>query len=142
MAAMGVPAAKVEPEPLVSARVKVRPKAQLTLPEEIRRALHISEGDEVEFAVHGDGTITVRGYVSIPTDQAWFFTPQWLAGEREADEEIAAGQGTVHESADAMFAHLDSLTTEALCRRSRRCRVSRRTGRAARPSSGIPSARW
>ena len=72
---MGVPAGKIEPEPLVSARVKVRPKAQLTLPEEIRRALHISEGDEVEFAVHDDGTITVRGYVSIPTDQAWFFTP-------------------------------------------------------------------
>ena len=110
---MGVPAAKIEPEPLVSARVKVRPKAQLTLPEEIRRALHIGEGDEVEFAVHGDGTITVRGYVSIPTDQAWFFTPQWLAGEREADQEIAAGQGTAHESADGMFAHLDSLAEDA-----------------------------
>jgi len=51
--------------------------------DQIRRALQISEGDEVEFAVHDDGTITVRGYVSIPTDQAWFFTPQWLAGERE-----------------------------------------------------------
>jgi AbrB family looped-hinge helix DNA binding protein len=34
----------------------VRPKAQLTLPEEIRRALHIGEGDEVEFAVQEDGT--------------------------------------------------------------------------------------
>ena len=33
-------------------------KAQLTLPEEIRRALHVGEGDEVEFAVHDDGTIT------------------------------------------------------------------------------------
>jgi len=105
---MGVPAAKIEPQPRISARVKVRPKAQLTLPEEIRRALHISEGDEVEFAVHDDGTITVRGYVSIPTDQAWFFTPDWLTGEREADEDIAAGRGTVHESADDMFAHLDA----------------------------------
>ena len=113
VAAMSVPAAKIEPEPLVSARVKVRPKAQLTLPEEIRRALHISEGDEVEFAVHDDGTITVRGYVSIPTDQAWFFTPRWLAGEREADEEIAAGRGTVHESADDMFAHLDARAADA-----------------------------
>jgi antitoxin PrlF len=104
-----MPAAKIEPQPRFSARVKVRPKAQLTLPEEIRRALHISEGDEVEFSVHGDGTITVRGYVSIPTDQAWFFTPEWLAGEREADEEIAAGRGTAHESAEDMFAHLDGL---------------------------------
>ena len=81
--------------------------------DQIRRALQISEGDEGEFAVHDDGTITVRGYVSIPTDQAWFFTPQWLAGEREADEEIAAGHGTVHESADDMFAHLDELAADA-----------------------------
>jgi AbrB family looped-hinge helix DNA binding protein len=109
MAVMGVPAAKAEPQPRVSARVKVRAKAQLTLPEEIRSALHIGEGDEVEFSLHDDGTVTVRGYVSIPTDQAWFFTPQWLAGEQEADAEIAAGAGTVHESADAMFAHLDGL---------------------------------
>jgi AbrB family looped-hinge helix DNA binding protein len=104
-----MPTAKIEPGPRVRTRVKVRPKAQLTLPEEIRRALHVGEGDEVEFAVHDDGTITIRGYVSIPTDQAWFFTPQWLAGEREADEDIAAGRGTVHESAEKMFAHLDAL---------------------------------
>src|SRR5580658_6225071 len=102
-------AAKTGPEPHLTARAKVRPKAQLTLPEEIRRALHISEGDEVEFSVHDDGTITVRGYVSIPTDQAWFFTPDWLAGEREADEDIAAGRGTVHESADDMFDHLRAI---------------------------------
>ncbi len=106
---MAVPAAKAEPEPRMTARVKVRPKAQLTLPEEIRRALHIGEGDEVEFAVQEDGTVTIRGYVSIPTDQAWFFTPEWLAGEREADEDIAARRGTVHESAEDMFAHLDML---------------------------------
>jgi AbrB family looped-hinge helix DNA binding protein len=106
---MAMPASKIEPEPRMTARVKVRPKAQLTLPEEIRRALHIGEGDEVEFAVHDDGTITIRGYVSIPTDQAWFFTPEWLAGERQADDEIAAGRGTTHESVEDMFAHLDSL---------------------------------
>jgi AbrB family looped-hinge helix DNA binding protein len=53
---MAVPAGKAEPEPRITARVKVRPKAQLTLPEEIRRALHIGEGDEVEFAVQEDGT--------------------------------------------------------------------------------------
>jgi AbrB family looped-hinge helix DNA binding protein len=101
--------AKMEPEPRVRARAKVRSKAQLTLPEEVRRILHIGEGDEVEFTVHDDGTVTVRGYVSVPTDQAWFFTPDWLTREREADEEITAGRGTVHESAEDMFAHLDSL---------------------------------
>ena len=81
----------------------------LTSPEEIRSALHIGEGDEVDFAVQQDGTVTVRGYISIPTDQAWFFTPQRLAGEREADEDIAARRGTVHESAEEMFTRLDTL---------------------------------
>jgi hypothetical protein len=59
--------------------------------------------------VHDDGTVTIRGYQPIPAGQAWFFTPEWLTGEREADEEIAAGRGTVHESAEVMFAHLDSI---------------------------------
>src|ERR1700733_3285977 len=108
-----MPAPKLQPEPRFSARVKVRPKAQLTLPEEIRRALHISEGDEVEFAVHDHGSITVRGYGSIPTDKAWLFPPDWLGGGREADEEIAAERGPAHESADDMFAHLDALAADA-----------------------------
>ena len=106
---MGTPAAKMEPEPRLRARVRVRAKGQLTLPEEICRTLHVGEGDEVEFAVHDDGTVSLRGYVSMLTDQACFFTPEWLAGEREADEDIAAGRGTVHESAEDMFSHLDSL---------------------------------
>jgi antitoxin PrlF len=105
-------AAKIEPEPRLTARVRVRPKAQLTLPEEIRQALHIAEGDEVEFAVHEDGSVTVRGFISIPTDQAWFFTPNWLAGEREADEEIVSGSGRVFGSAEEMFEHLDALADE------------------------------
>ena len=64
-----------------NARAKLRSKAQLTLPDPIRQALHVSEGDEVEFAVHEDGVITVRGYVSVPSDQAWRFRP----GEHAAD---------------------------------------------------------
>ncbi len=98
--------------PHLTARAKVRPKAQLTPPEEIRQALHIGEGDEVEFAVHEDGTVTVRGFISVPTDQVWFFVPEWLAGEREADEQIASGHRTVYHSAEEMFAHLDALTGE------------------------------
>jgi antitoxin PrlF len=106
-------AAKIEPEPHFTARAKVRPKAQLTLPEEVRKALHIGEGDEVEFAVRDDGTVTVRGFISIPTDQAWFFTPDWLAGEQEADEQIASGPGRAFHSADELFAHLDAPSDES-----------------------------
>lgn len=65
--------AEKEPQPRISARARLRQKAQLTLPDPIRQALRISEGDEVEFAVHEDGVITVRGYVSVPSDQVWHF---------------------------------------------------------------------
>jgi AbrB family looped-hinge helix DNA binding protein len=63
------------PRGRASARARLRPKSQLTLPEEIRHALHVREGDEVEFTVHEDGTITVRGYVSIPADHARRYLP-------------------------------------------------------------------
>ena len=60
-------------KPQITARARLRPKAQLTLPDPIRQALHVSEGDEVEFAVHEDGVVTVRGFVSVPSEQAWRF---------------------------------------------------------------------
>ena len=70
-----------EAEPRLNARARLRPKGQLTLPDSIRRALHISEGDEVEFTVHDDGRITVRGFVSVPSDQAWYFKSGRRAGD-------------------------------------------------------------
>lgn len=41
-------------------------------------------------------------------DQAWYWIPEWQAGEREADAQIAAGQLTSYDSAEAMFADLDA----------------------------------
>jgi bifunctional DNA-binding transcriptional regulator/antitoxin component of YhaV-PrlF toxin-antitoxin module len=58
-----------QPPPRLTSRSRLRLKSQLTMPEEIRRALQVAEGDEVEFTVHENGTVTVRGYVSVPADQ-------------------------------------------------------------------------
>ena len=91
----------------ITARAKLRDKNQVTLPAEIREALHIREGDEIEFTVTENGDVAVRGYMSIPTDQRWFWTPEWQLGEREADEQIAAGEMTVYNSAEEMFADLN-----------------------------------
>ncbi|MFD6417564.1 AbrB/MazE/SpoVT family DNA-binding domain-containing protein [Streptomyces sp. NPDC060194] len=86
-------------------RAQLREKGQLTLPSEIRRALHIEPGDDVEFVVR-EGQVILRGLTSVPADQAWFWTEEWQAGEREASEQIARGEGTVHGSAEEMFAAL------------------------------------
>lgn len=87
---------------------RIRGRGQLTLPTEVREALHVSEGDEVEFTRHDDGTVTVRGLKTVPADQAWFWSADWQAGEREADEEIAADDlSSVYGSAEEMFTDLD-----------------------------------
>ena|ERR1035438_2727678 len=40
-------------------------------------------------------------------DQWWFWTPEWQAGEREADADIAAGRTQVYTNAAEFLASLD-----------------------------------
>lgn len=89
------------------ARAMLRAKGQLTLPPEIRAALHVGEGDEVEFTVTDAGEVLLRGMTSVPADQRWFWEPDWQAGEREASEQIKAGDVEVFEDVDVMFAALN-----------------------------------
>jgi antitoxin PrlF len=74
----------------MSASTHVRARGQVTIPTEIRKAAHLEEGDPVEVEVTPEG-ILLRPRKVIDSTQAWFWTPAWQAGEREADEEIAAG---------------------------------------------------
>jgi len=71
----------------------------------VRDALHVEEGDDVTFVIEA-GQVTIRGLKSIPADQAWFWTDGWQAGEREASEQLAAGEGAVFDDGDAF---VDSL---------------------------------
>ncbi len=59
-------------------------------------------------AVEGAGVL-LRGIIkgSIDPDQAWFWTPEWQAGEREADADIAAGRTTRYDSDEEFMAALD-----------------------------------
>ena len=88
-------------------RATVRAKAQLTLPPEIRDALRVREGDEVAFTITEAGEVLLRGMTSMPTDQRWFWEPEWQAGEREASEQVKAGEGEIFDDAEAMFASLN-----------------------------------
>lgn len=108
---MGLPQPRSEHE--VLGRAQLRRKSQLTLPQEVRDALHLSEGDEVEFTVHAGGEVTLRGMTSIPTDQRWFWTEEWQAGEREASAAIAAGETLVDESTEEFLAAMAELDAHA-----------------------------
>lgn len=56
-----------------------------------------------------DGVIEVRPLVAIPASQAWFWTPEWQAREREVDQDVSAAQVRTHEGVDALLVHLDTL---------------------------------
>jgi antitoxin PrlF len=86
-------------------RAVVRSRGQITLPREVREALHVDEGDDVAFVIEG-GQVTMRGLKSIPSEQAWFWSDRWQAGEREASEQLAAGEGVFFDNGSAF---LDSL---------------------------------
>ena len=83
-------------------RAVVRSRGQITLPREIREALHVEEGDDVAFVVEA-GQVTMRGMKSIPAEQSWFWTEAWQAGEREASEQVVAGEGTVFENGNSFL---------------------------------------
>jgi len=85
---------------------RVRGKGQITLPREIRDAAHLEEGDPIEFEITADG-ILMRPKKVIDASQAWFWTPEWQAGEREADADIAAGRVTTYLTAEEFLASLE-----------------------------------
>lgn len=47
---------------------------------------------------------------AIDPDQAWFWTPEWQAGEREVDEDRAAGiQDREFDSGEDFLAYLEAV---------------------------------
>lgn len=73
------------------ARTTLRAKGQLTLPEAIRAAARLEEGDLLDAEITEDG-ILLRPQKIVDATQAWFWSPDWQAGERAADADLAAGR--------------------------------------------------
>ncbi len=86
----------------------IRGKGQITIPAEIRKAARLEEGDPVEVEIV-EGGILLRPCKLIDATQAWFWQPEWQAGEREAAADLAAGRSRVFESSEAFLASLEPL---------------------------------
>jgi len=83
-------------------RTTLRAKGQLTLPEEIRAEAHLEEGDLLDAEITAEG-ILLRPQKVIDATQAWFWTKEWQAGEREADADLAADRMETFESDEAFM---------------------------------------
>ena len=86
--------------------VTVKSKGQITLPQSIRKFLGIRVGDVVGVAVEGS-RIILSPQVLIDREQAWFWTPEWQAAERQASEDIKAGRVFHFQTAEGATAALD-----------------------------------
>jgi antitoxin PrlF len=80
------------------ARTTLRAKGQLTLPDDIRKAAKLEEGDLIEAEVSDTGEVILRPLATVERSQAWFWTREWQDGEREASEQASRGEGEVFES--------------------------------------------
>lgn len=81
----------------------VRSRGTITLPAELRQRLGLNEGDQVSFEIDDDHLVLTPVRV-VPRNQAWFWTDDWQAKEREADEDIAAGQTRSFDTDDDFLA--------------------------------------
>ncbi|WP_027629124.1 AbrB/MazE/SpoVT family DNA-binding domain-containing protein [Ruminiclostridium cellobioparum] len=87
--------------------VELRQKSQVTIPADILKALNLKAGDKLEFTVQ-DGKIIVQPVVTVPKDQAWFWSENWQAEERIVDEQIKNGQVKSFDNIDALIEDLDT----------------------------------
>jgi len=87
--------------------VRVGAKHQVTIPSRISKALKLKKGDHVLMRLVGTRVELVPASL-IPKDQLWFWTPEWQAKEREADEDIAEGRAKDFHSVEALLEDLHS----------------------------------
>ncbi|SDX03803.1 looped-hinge helix DNA binding domain-containing protein, AbrB family [Alicyclobacillus hesperidum] len=87
--------------------VRIKRKAQVTIPKSILESLQLHENDLLEARVE-NGAIVLIPAVAVPRDQAWYWTEEWQREEREVDREIKQG-GTEPLNVEEAIKVLDDL---------------------------------
>ena len=83
----------------------LRKKHILTIPRDLVDRMHLEEGDEF-IVTEENGRIVLTPALSIPADQAWFWTPTWQARVAEAQADLVRGNSTVYRSDEEFLASL------------------------------------
>jgi antitoxin MazE len=85
--------------------VRIKKKAQVTIPKKIMDSLGLNENDELDVYVE-NGKIIMEPMIRIPKDQAWYWTEGWQRAERKADEDLAKGRVKSYDSVEDLLADL------------------------------------
>ncbi len=93
--------------------LQLQSRGVLALPIEFRRRHGLdAPGAHIELIERENGVIELRPRISVPADQAWFWTERWQQMEREVDEDIAAGRERIHETSEDFIAFLEQLVED------------------------------
>ena len=73
--------------------MKISSKRQISIPKNVMEALELQPGDEVEFEIEENTArlIPIKT-IKVPREEAWFWTPEWQAKEKEADKDLSTGR--------------------------------------------------
>ena len=84
---------------------QIRQNYQITLPVELRKRLGLKIGDILEIAMKG-AKLILSPKRAVDIDQAWFWTKEWQAAEREAEADIKAGRVKKAKSVEGLIRSL------------------------------------
>ena len=98
-------------------RTTMRAKGQITLPDDVRRAAHLEEGDLLEAEITAEG-ILLRPQKFIDATQAWFWNSEWQSGEREAEGGGSGGRGASGAASCLLHRPQRTPATQPRCRGS------------------------
>lgn len=93
---------------MMSEKVTLRKKGQLTIPKSFIEALELSEGETLDLRIE-DGKIIVVPTISITKEQAWFWSKKWQQEEMEVEKQVENGQLTSPMNLNESIQFLDSL---------------------------------
>ena len=84
---------------------ELRTRSQITIPSEIIKQLNLKQGDTLEVEIEGE-QIILRPVIAIPKDQAFFWSKQWQAEEKQVQANIENKKINSTDSKDILFKDL------------------------------------
>ena len=79
---------------------------QIAIPREIIRDLGLKQEDYMDLYI-SENKVILEPKVLIPKDQAYFYSEQWQADEKEAEDDIKTGRVTRTKNIEELFSKLD-----------------------------------
>ena len=79
---------------------------QIAIPREIIRDLGLKQEDYIDIYI-SESKVVLEPKILIPKDQAYFYSEQWQADEKEAEDDIREARVTKTKNIEGLFSKID-----------------------------------